>query len=319
MPDRTRQDLARHAKVADAAKLRVAISGASGLIGTQLGAFLQTGGHSVTPLLRKRPSDPSDGVYWNPETGDVDIQAMEGVDAVIHLAGENVAGGRWTEERKRAVLDSRVRGTKTVVDAMLKMSRRPRVLVTASAIGYYGGRGEEPLQEDSPAGAGFLADVCKAWEDATRPAAYAGIRVVNVRIGIVLAAQGGALGTMLTPFKLGMGGVVGSGRQFMSWVSLDDVVGLFHHALLNEGVSGPLNGTAPSPVTNAEFTKTLGRVLRRPTMVPLPSFAVRAMFGEMGDSLLLQGSRVLPKKAESTGFEFLHRDLESALRAELGR
>ncbi len=316
--ERTRQDLDRHAKYSDREKMRIAVSGASGLIGSQLAAFLRTGGHQVDPLVRKSPSEGSNEIRWNPSDGTVDTSRLEGVDGVVHLAGENIAGGRWTEERKRAVLDSRVRGTEAIAKAVARLDRKPKVLVVASAVGFYGARGEEILTEDSEPGQGFLTEVCQAWEDAARPAEDAGIRVVKLRIGIVLAAAGGALATMLPAFKLGVGGVVGSGRQYMSWIALDDVIGLAHHVLMNDEVRGPVNATAPHPVTNRELTKTLGRVLGRPTVLPVPSFAIKAMFGEMGDSLLLQGSRVLPKRAEESSFSFLYPDLEAALRAELG-
>lgn len=316
--ERTRLDLQRHAKYADRPKLRVAISGASGMIGSQLAAFLQTGGHRVDPMVRGGNSAKEGDILWNPTEERVDSRAMEGVDAVVHLAGENIAGGRWTDERKRRVLESRVKGTKTIAEAVSRLERKPSVLVVASAIGYYGARGDEILTEESDSGEGYLTDVCRAWEEAAAPAEEAGIRVVKLRIGIVLSASGGALGKMLLPFKMGVGGVVGSGDQYMSWIALDDVIGLAHFALMNDAVSGPINATAPNPVTNRVFTKTLGKVLGRPTILPVPSFAIKAMFGEMGDTLLLQGSRVLPKRAEALGFEFAYPELEGALRGEVG-
>jgi hypothetical protein len=316
--ERTRLDLQRHAKYADRPKLRVAISGASGMIGSQLAAFLQTGGHRVDPMVRGGSSAKEGEIVWNPKEERVDSRAMEGVDAVVHLAGENIAGGRWTDERKRRVLESRVKGTKTIAEAVARLERKPSVLVVASAVGYYGARGDEILSEESDPGEGYLTDVCRAWEEAAAPAEDAGIRVVKLRIGIVLSASGGALGKMLLPFKMGVGGVMGSGDQYMSWIALDDVIGLAHFALMNEAVSGPMNATAPNPVTNRTFTKTLGKVLGRPTILPVPSFAIKAMFGEMGDTLLLQGSRVLPKRAEALGFEFAYPELEGALRGEVG-
>jgi uncharacterized protein len=316
--NRTRNDLARHAKFADRPKQRIAITGASGLIGSQLAAFLRTGGHRVDPMVRNPETAQGTDIVWNPQSGNVDLQALEGVDAVVHLAGENIAGGRWTEERKRRVLESRVNGTKTIAEAVSSLKNKPKVLIVASAIGFYGARGDEVLSEESAPGEGYLTEVCRAWEEAARSAEEAGIRVVKLRIGIVLSAGGGALATMLPAFKLGVGGVVGSGRQYMSWIALDDVVGLVHHVLMSDDLHGVLNATAPNPVTNRAFTKTLGRVIRRPTVLPVPSFAIKAMFGEMGDTLLLQGSRVLPERAERAGFEFLHPELEGALRAELG-
>lgn len=317
--ERTRNDLTRHAKFADRDKMRIAITGASGLIGSQLSAFLQTGGHRVDAMVRSASSATGTDIVWDPKGGALDRSALEGVDAVVHLAGENIAGGRWTDERKRRVLESRVNGTKTIARAVSSLDRPPKVLVVASAVGFYGARGEEPLTEDSPAGEGYLSEVCQAWEDAASSAEDAGIRVVKLRIGIVLSASGGALATMLPAFKFGVGGVLGSGDQYMSWIALDDVVGLLHHVLMTEEARGVVNATAPAPVTNREFTKVLGKVIRRPTILPVPSFAIKAMFGEMGDTLLLHGSRVLPKRAQELGFEFLYPDLESALRAELGR
>lgn len=315
--NRTRHDLERHAAYADRGKLRVAITGASGLIGAQLTPFLRTGGHSVDIMVRNAEAAGSH-ILWKPNDGFVDVAALQGADAVVHLAGENIAGGRWSDERKNRVMRSRVEGTSTIAKALASMAAKPRVLIVASAIGYYGARGDETLTEESEPGEGFLADVCRAWEDAAKPAEDAGIRVVRIRFGVVLSASGGALATMLPAFKLGAGGVLGSGRQYMSWIALDDAIGLIHHALMNEDVTGAVNATAPEPVTNRTFTKTLGKVIRRPTVLPVPSIAIKTLFGEMGDALLLQGSRVLPAKAQATGFRFLYPDLESALRAELG-
>lgn len=299
--------------------LRVAVSGASGLIGSELVKRLQTEGHRVDRLVRD-PSGKGEGkILWDPKGQTVDTKALEGVDAVVHLAGENIAGGRWTEERKRQVLESRVNGTKTLASAAAKLENKPKVFVVASAIGYYGARGDEILDEDSAPGDGFLSEVCRAWEQAAEPAEQAGIRVVKLRIGIVLAGSGGALAKMLPAFKLGAGGVLGDGKQYMSWVALEDVVGLARLALVDDRVRGAVNATAPTPVTNREFTKTLGKVIRRPTVLPVPSFAIKAMFGEMGDTLLLQGSRVVPKRAEALGYEFRYRELEGCLRGELLR
>ena len=299
--------------------MRIAITGASGLIGARLALFLRSNGHRVDAMVRSADRVKGTNILWNPQDGRVDLQALGGIDAVVHLAGENIAAGRWTEERKRRVLDSRVQGTKTIANAMASLDRLPSVLVVASAVGFYGARGDEPLTEDSLPGEGYLSEVCQAWEQAARPAEDAGIRVVNLRIGIVLSGSGGALATMLPAFKLGAGGVLGSGKQYMSWIALDDVVRLAHHVLVNADARGAVNATAPHPVTNRTFTKVLGKVIRRPTIVPVPSLAIKAMFGEMGDTLLLQGSRVLPKRAETLGFEFRHPELEGALRAELDR
>jgi hypothetical protein len=249
----------------------------------------------------------------------VDARALEGVDAVVHLAGEPIFGLRWSEEKKGRILESRKAGTEFLARALAGLVRRPRVLVSGSAVGFYGDRGAEVLTEESTPGNGFLSKVCRAWEAATEPAERAGIRVVRLRTGMVLSATGGALGTMLLPFKMGVGGRLGSGRQYVSWIDLDDQVGLIYHALRTGQVRGALNATAPHPVTNASFTDTLGRVLGRPTLIPVPALGVKGLFGEMGEALLLHGARVLPRKAEATGFEFRYPGLEDSLRFQLGR
>jgi uncharacterized protein (TIGR01777 family) len=312
---RTENDLMRHARYADAKPLTVAITGASGLIGTALSAFLTTGGHTVIPVTRRRSED---GIYWKPSDGEIDAARFEGVDAVVHLAGESIAGGRWSDEKKRRIMDSRVEGTTLLAKALANLDDPPRVLVSASAIGYYGDR-DEPVDETSEPGEGFLADVCKAWEEAADPARDAGIRVVHPRIGIVLSPQGGALAEMLTPFKLGAGGVVGSGDQGMPWIALDDVVAAIHFALMEDAVEGPVNLTAPNPVDNREFTKVLGKVLGRPTIVPVPKFGIKMLFGEMGEKLLLEGAIVMPKVLADHGFEWDFPNLEGALRHLLGK
>lgn len=241
----------------------------------------------------------------------------EGPDAVVHLAGENIARARWSERQKALIRDSRVKGTRLLCDLLARYSPPPKALVCASAVGYYGDRADEILKEESAPGSGFLADVCREWEAATQPAVERGIRVVNLRIGIVLSPMGGALAKMLTPFKLGVGGTIGSGRQYMSWIALDDVVGAIHFALTNESLHGPVNAVAPNPVTNREFTHTLGRVLSRPTLFPMPAFAARLVLGEMADALLLASARVEPAQLLASGFTFRHPDLEAALRALL--
>ncbi len=316
--ERTRRDLARHQAVARYGPQRVVVSGASGLIGRNLVAFLESGGHSVQRLVRRRPRAEANEVYWDPASGAIDGAALEGADVVVHMAGENVGAGLWTLARKEAILRSRVDGTALLCKTLARLTKRPRVLVAASAVGYYGDRGDEMLTEESAPGDDFLAHVVRAWEAATEPARQAGIRVVNMRGGLVLSAAGGALPRLLLPFKLGLGGAAGSGRQYMSWIAFDDVIGSIYHAMFAEGLSGPVNIAAPAPVTNAEFSKTLGRVLRRPAFLPLPGFAVRLAAGEMGEALLLKGQRVSSAKLEGSGFRFLHTDLEGALRSELG-
>lgn len=312
---RTREDLAAHAR-AGLSPMRVAITGANGLVGSELAAFLGTGGHEVAGIVR-RPGRADIG--WDPAAGRIDAAALEGVDAVVHLAGENIAGGRWSDESRRRILESRTKGTALLCESLARLSRPPRVLVSASAIGFYGDRGDEVLDETSAPGDGFLADVCRQWEAATAPARDAGIRVVNLRIGVVLTPRGGALAQMLTPFRLGAGGVLGPGTQWMSWISLDDLVAAVLHAIATPALEGPVNATAPSPVTNAELTRTLAGVLRRPAVLPVPAFALRALLGEMADALLLASTRVVPRRLVETGFRFRDPDLHGALADMLGR
>jgi uncharacterized protein (TIGR01777 family) len=314
---RLREDLRRH-RAAGARALRVVVSGASGLVGSALVPFLTTGGHRVDRLVRGRPAGPGE-VAWDPAAGGVDAAALEGADAVVHLAGASLAAGRWTPARKRAIVESRTVSTGLLAAALARLRRPPRVLVSASAVGFYGDRGDEALDEASAPGTGFLAETCRAWEAAADPARQAGIRVVHPRLGVVLAGAGGALARLVWPFRLGLGGPVGSGRQVMSWIALDDVVGALHHCLLDERLEGAVNLTAPQPVSNRELGRAVGRVLRRPAVLPLPAAAVRVLFGEMGEALLLAGQRVLPGRLRETGFRFLQPEVEAALRAELGR
>jgi uncharacterized protein (TIGR01777 family) len=302
--------------------VNILITGATGMVGEPLVARLVAAGHTVRFLTRSPDRARIEGATafgWDPAGGEIDEAALDGVDAVIHLAGENIAGGRWTEARKRRIHDSRVEGTDLVARRLAARpeSQRPAVLLSASAVGIYGDRGSEILQDDSEPGTGFLADVATAWEKAADPARDAGIRVVHPRIGVVLDRSGGALGAMLTPFRLGLGGVVGPGTQWMSWISLADLLGILVALLDDATFSGPVAAVAPSPVTNREFTRTLGRVLRRPTILPLPSFAARLVLGEMADHLLLASTRVEPRALLQRGHEFEHPTLEMALRAAL--
>lgn len=310
----TAQDLAWHGTTQRT--LDVLVTGASGMVGKALCAFLSTGGHRVRRLVRRKPSGP-DEFRWDPLTGDLDPRAVEGTDAVVHLAGENIAGRRWTRLQKQRIRQSRTQGTRQVADAIRAAKNKPGVLVSAAAIGIYGDRGDEWLDESSSKGTGFLADVCAAWE--REALNLTGCRTVQLRFGVVLSPSGGALKKMLLPFLMGGGGRIGSGKQWMSWVALDDVLGAIHHALVTESLKGPVNVVAPSPVTNADYTRTLGRVLRRPTIVPMPGFVARAAFGELADELLLASQRVRPTKLEESGYRFAQPELEGALRHQLGR
>jgi uncharacterized protein len=295
---------------------RVAITGATGLIGTGIVRRLEEAGDQTIRLTRRPPTSTVTQAQWSIDEGLVNPSRLEGVHGVIHLAGESIVG-RWSEDKKRRIRDSRVKGTRKLCQDLAALSVKPAVLVCASATGYYGDRGDEVLDEASAPGQGFLPDVCKEWESATSPAAEAGIRVVNVRTGVVIAREGGALANMLLPFKAGVGGKVGSGKQYWSWISLDDIVGAFLKALNDESISGPLNGTAPNPVTNAEFTRMLGEVLHRPTILPLPGFAARMVLGQMADDLLLASARVLPRVLQTSGYAFEYPELRACLEHEL--
>ena len=295
----------------------IVVSGATGLVGSALSKELEGKGHRVIGLSHSKPSS-EDTIRWDPSRGQIDASRLEGVDAVVHLAGESIVG-RWTEEKKRKILDSRVQGTRLLAENIAGLSEKPRAMVCASAIGYYGDRGNELLREESSPGNSFLSKVVEEWEASAKPAWEAGIRVSNLRFGIVLSPEGGALGTTLPLFKLGGGGKVGSGKQWWSWVALDDVVGALIHALEDDSVEGPVNVAAPNPLTNAEYTKVLGDVLNRPTFFPAPAPALRLALGEVADELLLASARVEPAKLKETNYEFRYPKLESALRHLLGR
>lgn len=310
-------DLARHAGTERA--LRVAVSGASGLVGSALVPFLTSGGHEVLRLVRREPQE-RDEVRWSAEgEASFDREALEGLDAVVHLAGENIAAGRWSAARKARIESSRVEGTRRLAEVLAGLERKPSVLVCASAIGFYGDRGEEQLDEASARGQGFLPEVCERWERAADAAREAGIRVVHVRIGVVLSPRGGALARMLTPFRLGLGGPLGSGRQWMSWIALDDLIAVLHRALLDERLAGPVDAVAPEPIRNRDFGRALGRALHRPSFAPLPAFVARAAFGELADALLLASTRVHPRRLTETGFHFAYPTLDRALGHLLGR
>jgi uncharacterized protein len=298
--------------------MRILISGGTGLVGTALSEALQTEGHEVGQLVRPGGTARTGDVRWDPASGSVDVAAMEGADAVICLSGANIAGGRWTPERKKVLRSSRVDATRVLVDSLGRLARKPRVFIGASAIGYYGDRGDEILTESSTAGNDFLALLARDWEAEAMRAELSHIRTVIVRFGVALSTKGGALAKMLTPFKLGAGGRLGSGKQWMSWIALEDVVGILSAAIADDAIKGPVNVVAPNPVRNAEFTRVLASVLHRPAIFPAPAFLLRAALGEMADALLLSSQRVRPERIIAAGYGYRMPDLESALRNILG-
>ncbi|MCU0647676.1 MAG: TIGR01777 family oxidoreductase [Gemmatimonadaceae bacterium] len=315
----TAHDLTRHARVADRGPQRIAITGASGFIGRALSHFLTTGGHTVLRIGRGRVEPGNVDITWDPARGVLDPRALDGVDAVIHLAGASVAE-RWSGAHRRAILDSRVQGTALLARTLAQLEQKPRVLLSGSAIGIYGDRGDEVLTEDSTHGTGYLVDVARAWESATAPAEAAGIRTVHLRTGIVLGAAGGALAKQLPIYRLGGGGPIAGGAFWQSAIALDDEIGAIHHALFTESLRGPVNLVGPAPVTQAEFARTLGTVLSRPAIAPVPRFALELLFGaEMTREVLTSSQRVVPARLLASGFTFGHATLEAMLRFELGR
>src|SRR5688500_18822503 len=293
--------------------MKILVSGSHGLVGKALSRSLTNDGHEVVRLVRHTPIVGAPEIWWEPSKGRIDAERLEGHDVVVHLAGESIASGHWTGEKKKSILESRVKGTLLLSESLARLSRPPSVFLSASAIGYYGDRGDELLTEQSAPGNDFLARVCVEWEGATSAAVEKGIRTVHTRFGIILDDEGGALAKMLTPFRMGIGGRVGSGKQWMSWIALDDVVNGLKFLTGETSTRGPVNFVAPNPVTNAEFTKTLGRALSKPTILPVPEFGVRLAFGEMADALLLSSQRVEPSVLKSKGFEFKWPTLEPAL------
>ena len=303
--------------------MKVIVTGSSGLVGRALVRSLLADGHEVTRLVRggaqgfRAPGTAA--VHWDPERGEIDARELEGHDAAVHLAGEPIAEGRWDEAKKRRILESRVKGTRLLAEALAGLDAKPKVLVSASATGFYGDRGDEVLREESASGSDFLSEVCREWEKGTLAASQAGVRVVHLRIGFVLSAEGGGLPKMLTPFKLGVGGKVASGRQYLSWVTLEDLVRVIRRAIEDERLRGPVNAVAPGAVRNEDFTKAIGRVLGRPTFLPVPAFAIRLAFGEVADAVMLSSTRVEPARLKEAGFEFRHPEIEGAMRAVLGK
>ena len=296
----------------------IVITGASGLIGKKLTAAFQSDGKRVLRAVRREVNNDQE-LSWDPAKGTIEREKLEGVEAVVHLAGAGIADKRWSESYKQLILDSRVDGTKLISETLASLDQKPKVFACASAIGYYGNRGNEELTESAACGEGYLPEVCMQWERACEPARAANIRTVNMRIGVVLSTEGGALKEMLTPFKLGGGGILGSGRQYFSWIELSDIVRAMQFVVGNQALTGPVNLVAPNPVSNRDFTKTLGRVLSRPTILPMPAFAARLVFGEMADALLLASTRVIPTALTEAGFSYQYSDLEPALREILAK
>ena len=298
--------------------MKIAITGTTGLVGSALKTLLEQEGHEVWSISR-RPPQGSHDIQWDPAAGTIEVAKLEGSNAVVHLAGENIAEGRWNEAKKNRIRESRIQGTRFIATTLASLPQPPEVLVSASAIGFYGECGQMAVDEQALPGDDFLAEVCLAWEAAATPAAEAGIRLVKLRIGVVLSSAGGALAKMLLPFKLGLGGKIGPGNQYMSWIALPDLVRAIEFCIVMKSLSGPVNAVAPEPVTNLEFTKSLGSVLRRPTLMPLPGFAARLVMGEMANALLLTTPRILPTRLVEAGFQFDSTEIDAGLRAVLKR
>ena len=316
---RLQRDMNEHKKYVNEARKRILVAGSSGLIGTQLVAFLDTGGHDVWRLVRRPAKEGAKELTWKPDKGILNPEDIEGFDVIIHLGGAGIGDKRWSKKRKALIIDSRKDSTTLLSDTMSKLKKKPEAFIVASAVGYYGNRGDEELTENSEPGEGFLTDTVIQWESYADSAREAGIRVINTRNGIVLAATGGALGRMLLPWKMGGGGPLAGGKQWMSWISLDDEIYAIHHLMMNRDCEGAYNLTAPNPCMQKVFSKTLGKVLRRPAIAPIPGISMKILFGELAKHLLIDGQRVLPHRLEESGYEFIHKNLEDALRDSLGK
>jgi uncharacterized protein (TIGR01777 family) len=313
------QDLEHHRLHTNLRRLTILISGASGVVGSALIPFLTTGGHRVIRLARNPRTSKPDEIYWNPSEGYLDLKGIGPVDAAIHLSGENIGQGRWTAQKKQKIIDSRNTSTRLIAETLAGLSSPPGVLICASAIGYYGDRGDHIMTEANECGADFISGVCNDWENGAAPAMDKGIRVAFLRIGVVLTPRGGALKKFFLPFNLGLGGRIGTGKQYMSWISIDDLIYAVHHILHDGSLYGPVNLVTPQPVSNATFAKTLGRVLRRPTFLPIPAAVIKGLYGKMGREILLASTRVVPQKMIDAGFKFCYPELESALKHLLGK
>ena len=313
------RDMENHNKFNHFKRKKILVAGSSGLIGTQLVAFLDTGNHDVWKLVRRKADSNKKEISWNPSEGKIDSSEIEGFDIVIHLGGVGIGDKRWSKKRKAAIRDSRVDSTTLLSNTLARLENKPELFMVASAIGYYGNRGDEIVDENTSIGDDFLTEICEKWENSADSARKAGIRTIHTRTGIVMSAVGGALGKMLLPAKMGGGGPIGGGKQWMSWISMDDQIYAMYHLMMSEDTEGAYNLTAPNPVRQKMFAKTLGKVLRRPAFAPLPGFVMRIMFGEMGVKLTLDSQRVMPKRLQESGYEFVHEELETALRDSLGK
>jgi len=315
----TARDIADHLSRSHDGPMNILISGASGVVGRALIPFLTTGGHRVTRLVRKQSLDHESERFWDPARGVLELGDLDDIDVVIHLSGENIGQGRWTPEKKKKIIESRNQTTSLIAESISRLKKPPRVFLCASAIGYYGDRGDDVMTEANECGADFISGVCNEWENAALPAMEKDIRVVFLRIGVVLSPVGGALQRLLPSFKTGLGGKVGSGRQYVSWIGMDDLIGTIYHTIDNDGISGPINLVAPNPVSYLELTRTLGKVLARPAMFTVPAWLIKLVFGEMGKEVLLSSTRVQPEKLIESGYRFRHPKLEGVLRHLLGR